>query len=168
MRKIVIVMTLFLILTLPTTAKVKPRFVEGSGIYTRFFLFFFPIAKKYTTFFTVYGNKLLIDLKIEKKMLRNPPINDAMKPQLVVSDLTFTFIDLPIGATGEFDIPVWIRCNDKITQKYVKCKIVTNENIMVIQGQLDKLRIGEMTNNPYFKKRATWYQPYYFDVRIQL
>ena len=168
MRKQIAIIATIAILISPINAKIKPRFIDGSKIYTKVFLFFFPISKEYNSFFTVYGNNLLIDLKIQKDDLKTAPSNDSTIPQIVDSDLSFTLLDVPIGVTGEFKIPVSIRCNNKISQKKIDCKIITNEDIMVIQGKLSTLRIGEMTDNPYFKNRAIWFYPYYFDIRIQL
>lgn len=159
----------FIFIELPSFGAGQVRLINGSNIYNRMFVFFFPVGKKYESYTTRYKNKFALELLISKNHLLNPPkLEDTNSHQLINSNLVFTILDIPYAQTGEFILPVSIRCNKKITQKRVKFTIVTKEDVMVLSGKMTDLQIGELTVDPFFNKRKRWYHPFYFDLRLQL
>lgn len=151
-----------------TSASNKITLIEGSHIYNKIFLFFFPIGKRYDPFFTIYHGKFSAELEIAKNSLINVPDNGGSNAKLFQNNLIFTIRDIPIAHTQEIWLPVSIRCNKKITQKQVKFTIISHENIMVLKGTITDLRLGELTDDPYYKNRRKWFFPFYFDIRLQL
>lgn len=169
LKKLSLFLVLFLSATSPFFGSSQVKLINGSNIYNRIFIFFFPVGKKYESYSTKYRDKFALELTISRNNLRNPPrLDDTYSPQLINSNLVFTILDIPQAKTGEFTLPVSIRCNERITQKKVKFTIVTNEDVMVLSGKMVNLQIGELTSDPLFRNRMRWYNPFYFDLRLQL
>lgn len=139
-------------------------FINGSNIYSRIFLFFFPISPSYEAFFRSEENGITAEIMINRKNIKNEPAT----PPFFTTDLTFILREIPYNATGEFILPVTIRCNKKITIKKAKFSIVALENIRVIKGVLTDATVSDLTTDPYFKNRFGWSYPFYFDLRFQL
>lgn len=165
-KALIIAMTL-LACTLANPEPNKVIFVNGSQIYIKIFLFFFPVGKKYDTYFIHHDDTLTTEIEVTRNNIINEPINEKDRVALFATDLNFSIKEIPIGQTGEFTLPLSIRCNKKITKKNVTFTIVTVENIMVIKGAAD-VKLGEITDNPYYKNRYKWKYPFYFDIRLQL
>ncbi len=167
--KVLFLLLAFSFTSLPSFAAGQVKLINGSNIYSRIFMFFFPVGKKYESYTTKYKNKFALELFISKNQLLNPPkLEDTFSQNLFDSNLVFTILDIPQAKTGEFVLPVSIRCNEKITQKKVKFTIVTKEDVMVLSGKVTNLQIGELTDDSYFQNRMRWYYPLYFDLRLQL
>ena len=160
---------IFIFAIMPSFGANQVRLINGSNIYNRIFIFFFPVGKKYESYTTKYKNKFALELTVSRNQLQNPPkLEDTYSQDFINSNLVFTILDIPLAKTGEFTLPVSIRCNEKITQKKVKFTIVTKEDVMVLSGKITNLRIGELADNSYFQNRKSWYYPLYFDLRLQL
>lgn len=169
LKKLSLFLVLFIFVISPSFGASQVKLINGSNVYNRIFIFFFPVGKKYESYTTKYKDKFALELTISKNNLQNPPrLEDTYSQQLIDSNLVFTILDIPQAKTGEFTLPVSIRCNERITQKKVKFTIVTKEDVMVLSGKMVNLQIGELTNAPYFRNRMRWYNPFYFDLRLQL
>lgn len=169
LKKLSLFLVLLISAILPSFGASQVKLINGSNIYNRIFIFFFPVGKKYDSYTTKYRDKFALELTISRNNLQNPPrLEDTYSQQLIDSNLVFTILDIPQAKTGEFTLPVSIRCNERITQKKVKFTIVTKEDIMVLSGKMTNLQIGELTSAPYFRNRMRWYNPFYFDLRLQL
>lgn len=169
LKKLSFLLILCISVLFPSFGASQVKLINGSNIYNRIFIFFFPVGKKYESYTTKYRDKFALELTISKNHLQNPPqLEDTHSQQLIDSNLVFTILDIPQAKTGEFILPVSIRCNERITQKKVKFTIVTKEDIMVLSGKMTNLQIGELTNDVHFRNRLRWHNPFYFDLRLQL
>lgn len=169
LKTLSVFLIIFIFAITPSFGRNQVRLINGSNIYNRIFIFFFPVGKKYELHTTKYKNKFALELTVSKNQLQNPPkLEDTYSQDFINSNLVFTILDVPQAKTGQFTLPVSIRCNEKITQKKVKFTIVTQEDVMVLSGKITNLQIGELTDNSYFKNRKSWYYPLYFDLRLQL
>lgn len=145
----------------------KITFIDGSNIYIKIFLFFFPIGKEYGVYFLREDGKLSAEIDVAKQDIINEPISEQNKQKLFDTDLSFSIREIPVGKTGEFELPVVIRANRKMTKKTVKFTVITKENIMVLKGESVML-LGEITDSNNFKNRFTWKYPFFFDIRLQI
>ena len=56
----------FIFIELPSFGAGQVRLINGSNIYNRMFVFFFPVGKKYESYTTRYKNKFALELLISK------------------------------------------------------------------------------------------------------
>lgn len=173
MKKNIIIILLFFIFTFSISNqsinRPKPQgdeilFIKGSNIYIKIFLFFFPLAKNYETFFTIINNNLTAEIKIKKENF----INEPKTTPLFETDLIFRLKDIPLNQTGEFLLPITIRGNKKVNFQQIKCIVYNINNILVINGSLSNLKIKDLTSKETSVKRINLKYPFYFDLRLQL
>lgn len=136
--------------------------LEGSNIYARIFLFFFPISDRYESFFTLLKDSFNLEISIIKDSIKNEPST----PPYFESDLIFNIRDIPYNKSGNFKLPIIIQCNKKFINKNVYFTIYRKDQILILKGALNDLYIDEITDNEYFKKRSRWKFPIHFDIRL--
>ena len=151
---------LFILLTLPIYSNNSQiSFLDGSNIYVRIFLFFFPISNKYETFFQVENDTLNIEITIDKDNINNEPST----PSYFESNLVFYLKNIPYKKSAKTTLPITIQCNKNFINKKVNFIIFKKDDILIIKGSLNDLYVNE-----YFKNRFKWRFPFYFDIRLQL
>jgi hypothetical protein len=140
------------------------EFLKGSSVYERVFLFFFPISYKYESFFNIDDDNLNLDIQIKQKDILKEPST----PSYFDSDVIFMIKDIPINYSNETSIPVTIQCNQKFIKKKAVFKIYRSNNILIIRGNINNLKIMEITGNEFFQNRFNWNLPIYFDLRFKI
>lgn len=138
--------------------------IKGSQIYNRVFLFSFPIAKKYESNVRLTGDTLVAEIKID----RDNVFKEPMTPPLFETDFIIRIKNIPLDKTGEYNLPVTLRCNKMVRFKTIRLAVIHVENVIVLKGVLAELKVGDLANNPYFENRFEWEYPLYFDLRLQL
>jgi hypothetical protein len=140
------------------------NFLPGSNVYIRIFLFYFPISAKYDYFYyNIEKDFFDFELDVSADNIKNEP----MTPSYFESDLVFHIKSIPNYKSGKYKLPVTIQCNKKFIKKKVDFTIYRNKDIIIIKGEMNDLKIGELTENQYFKNRFNWKFPFYFDIRLK-
>ena len=156
---------LFILLTLPVYShNEKINFLDGSNIYARILLFFFPISHHYETFFKIEDNKLNIEITIDKEKIMNEPST----PSYFESNIVFYIKNIPYKESRKKKLSVTIQCNQNFINKKVPFIIYKKKDILIIKGSLNDLYVKEITEKEYFKNRFKWRFPFYFDIRLQI
>lgn len=140
------------------------KLLPGSNIYIRIFLFFFPITKKYEVYFDLEENTINLKMMCKKTDI----INEPATPSYFDSNITFHIKNIPIHDSSQTRLPISIQCNQKFIKKKIDFTIYKKEDILILKGALNNLKIKEITNKQYFKNRFNWKYPLYFDLRLQL
>jgi len=140
------------------------KLLPGSNIYNRIFLFFFPVSGKYDYFYyNIEKNYFDFELDIARENIKSEP----MTPSYFESDLIFHIKNIPNDVSGKYRLPVTIQSNKKFIKKKVNFTVYRNKDIIIIKGDLTDLKVGEITDNQYFKNRFNWKYPFYFDIRLK-
>lgn len=167
-RKILLILFLIIIICSNLTSEEHQRpnilFLHGSNIYVRIFLFYFPLANKYKTFFNLQETSFNLEILLKENNIKKEPLT----PSYFDSDLIFLIKDIPYNKSGKYKLPITIRCNKKFIFKKVKFLIYRKQNILILKGSIDNLYLKEITENEYFKNRFNWKFPFYFDIRLQI
>jgi len=161
-KKIIIIIFSFVLFFLFSDSKFF--LIKGSNIYIKIFSFYFPLSKAVNSFYQVYDDKLNLELTMKKENI----INEPRTPPVFDSDLIIKIHNIPINFNGNINLPIIFRHNKKISFKNVGFTIFKRNNILILYGKLDDLKIDELSNNDYFKNRFRWKYPLYFDLRIQI
>ncbi len=140
------------------------RLIKGSNLYSRFFLFNFPVASKYSSYIHYDERRITIDISAE----RSDIINEPSTPEIFKTELFFRIKDIPYKVSGNHSLPITIRCNKKVIFTRVPSKIFYKNNVIIIRASLSKLKVSSITDDPYFKNRKNWHYPIYFDLRIEV
>jgi|GEM_PF-1260552 len=168
MNKILFIFTIITFLIIPLYSNdfqdTNIKFLPGSNIYVRIFLFYFPLSKQYEVFFNLQDEYFNLDIFIKE----NNIIKEPYTKSYFDSDILFRINKIKYYKSKELIIPITIRCNKKFITKKALIIINCKENILIIKGQINDLEIGEITEDEYFKKRYKWKLPFYFDIRLQL
>ncbi|MBN2544906.1 MAG: hypothetical protein JXB50_03850 [Spirochaetes bacterium] len=138
--------------------------LPGSKVYSRVFLFYFPLSDEYNIYFGFQKNTFNLEILIKKDDIKKEPFT----PKYFESEILFTIKKISYNKSGRYVLPVSIRCNQKFIEKKVIFSIFFKDNVMIINGAFNDLYIKDITNNEYFKKRYNWKYQIYFDIRLQL
>jgi hypothetical protein len=140
--------------------------LQGSNIYRRIFLFYFPLTEwsNYESFFIFNDSSFSMELKIAQENIKPEPST----PPIFESDLIFRIKDIPRYAYGRFDLPVTIQCNKRMLFETVSFVVYRKGQIVVMQGSIKNVYFKDLTDNDYFKNRLKWKYQLYFDIRLDL
>lgn len=167
-KKIILILLIIILLQSSISAKSTPygniTYLPGSNIYIRIFLFFFPISKKYEIFSSFEDDFINLDIICKQENI----ISEPETPAYFDSNVTFHIRNIPFNESAKIRLPVSIRCKQKFIKKRITFTIYRNEDILILKGALNNLKIKEITENKYFKNRYNWKYPLYFDIRLQL
>jgi hypothetical protein len=137
--------------------------INGSNIYMRIFLFFFPITSTYESYSTIEESTLISEITIKKDTIKNEPST----PPLFDTDFTIRIKDIPLKS-GNYTLNVTLRCNRKVNFKDVNFTVLKKNNLLILKGYINNLLLNEISDNDYFKKRLKWKYPLYFDLRYNI
>lgn len=165
-RKILLIYFIFLLFHL-YPKEYRAKLVEGSNVYVRIFLFYFPLAEQMSSSVTGGESYFHAGIHMNRDEILREPIHESEKKQLFDTDLMVHIRNIPIKKTGYYNLEVTFRGNKKIIKRNVEFKVISKQNIMVLRGQTDLL-LGEINDSDDFKNRENWKYPIYFDLRFQL
>lgn len=107
---------------------------------------------------------MTLNIDINEGSIKNEPST----PPIFKTDLNIRIQEIPSNQSGEFPLPVVIRCNKKVNFKTGHFTVLNNGKVIIIKGELEDLFINELSDDEYFKKRFKWKYPIYFDLRFEI
>ncbi|HNZ27650.1 MAG TPA: hypothetical protein PLG34_02445 [Spirochaetota bacterium] len=135
-----------------------------TNIYYRVFLYYFPLSKKSTPFFILNKSDFSIEIEINNKDVYKEPSD----PSIFEDDIIFRIDNIPYDWVGKGEFPVTLRTNKKIISRMAEFKISSIDGLLKLKGDIKDIKIIDITDNDYFKNRANWEEPFYFDFKIYM
>jgi hypothetical protein len=155
---------LFIIFTVTSAEISNIELLNGSYIYEKIFIFFFPISNKYEAFYNIEDEGINFDILIKQ----NDIIHEPATPSYFETDIVFKIKSVKYDASNEMKTTVIIQCNQKFIRKKAQFKIFRSGNILILKGSINNIKIKDITENEYFQNRFNWHLPIYFDLRFKI
>lgn len=135
-----------------------------ANIYYKVFLYYFPLSKKSAPFFILNKSDFSIEIEIDNEDI----YKEHSDPSIFEDDAIFRIDNIPYDWVGKGEFPVTLRTNKKIISRMAEFKISSINGILKLKGSIKDIKFIDITSNDYFKKRANWKAPFYFDFKIYM